>query len=272
MPARIGLLQRSVLALLVVSAACSDTTASDLPGTLSLSVTAAPPVMSGTAAATSIEPTAAGLEQRDDAHTLVFSSVQLVVRRIELARVDAACSEDDDDDDDDRKRGGHCEELKLGPLLVDVPLDGDVERVFSVQLPEGTYRAVELQIHKPSLGNESDLAFLRENPLLEGVSILVEGTYDGDPFTFVQRVEAKERYALDPPLEVTEASEPTNLTFHLDVSTWFVDPEGALVDPVSANRGGEHEGLVRSNILKSLNAFKDDDRDGECDDDDRRGG
>jgi hypothetical protein len=219
--------------------------------------------------ATTAEATAAGLEQSDGAHTLVISSVELVVRRIELSRADTTCSDDDDDDDNDHwRRFADCEELKLGPVLGNVPLDGAVERVFAVQLPEGSYRGVELQIHKPSLGNESDLTFLRDHPLLEGVSILVEGTFDGDAFTFVQRVEAKERYALDPPLLVNADSEPTNLTIHLDVSTWFLDSGGGLVDPVSANRGGANEAKVRRSILESLNAFTDDDRDGVCD---RRG-
>lgn len=259
----------ALAAALFASAACSDASAPEPPRTLSLSVSAVPedPV----AAVTSPEPTPAGLEQRDSTHTLVISSIQLVVRRIGLARADSVCSEGEEDDEHDEEweHDDDCEALKLGPILVDVPLDGDVEPVFAVELPEGTYRGVELQIHKPSLGNPSDLEFLRHNPLLEGVSILVRGTYDGEPFTFVQRLEAKQRYALDPPLTVTADSEPMNLTVHVDVSTWFVTRDGKLVDPVSANRGGPYEEVVRRNILKSLDAFKDDDHDGECDDDER---
>jgi len=103
------------------------------------------------------------------------------------------------------------------------------------------------------------------------VSIVADGTFDDQPFTFVQRIEARQRYALDPPLVVTADTDPTNLTLHLDVSTWFVGRDGALVSPVTANRGGENEGLVRANVLRSLNAFRDDDRDGARDEDEHGG-
>lgn len=257
----------ALLGAALAMAGCSDVTSPGAPRTLSLSVaaTAAP-----TADGISARPTPVGLEQKDSVHTLVITDVQLVVRRIGVARADTVCSSGDDDgehEDDWHRRDG-CEELELGPVLVNVPLDGTVDPVFSVPLPEGTYRGVELQIHKPSLHNEADLAFLRENPLLEGVSLVADGTFDGQPFTFVQRIEARQRYVLDPPVVVTADGQPTNLTLHLDVAAWFDDHHGGLVSPVTANRGGENEGLVRANVLRSLNAFRDDDRDGARDEHD----
>jgi hypothetical protein len=49
----------------------------------------------------------------------------------------------------------------------------------------------------------------------------------------------------------------------VDLSTWFRDGAGALVDPASANQGGENESIVKENVKTSLKAFEDDDRDGD---------
>lgn len=37
---------------------------------------------------------------------------------------------------------------------------------------------------------------------------------------------------------------------------------GSLVDPESANKGRENENVVENNIKNSIDAFRDDDRDG----------
>ncbi|OGU00384.1 MAG: hypothetical protein A2085_02970 [Gemmatimonadetes bacterium GWC2_71_10] len=58
----------------------------------------------------------------------------------------------------------------------------------------------------------------------------------------------------------------TNLTIRMDVRTWFrVGGTGALIDPASANVGQPNEGAVRENIKNSIEAFEDDDRDGDQD-------
>jgi hypothetical protein len=252
------------LAAAVAVAACSDGTAPAGPRTLSLSVSASQVDSTNPTVNTA---SASGITQNDGTHTLTLSSVQLVVRRIELARADTVCSQGDDDGEhaSEWHRVGDCEELALGPVLVDVPLDGQVDKVFSVQLPEGTYQGVELQIHRPSHRNQSDLDFLQANPDFDSVSIRAEGTFDGTPFTLVERVEARQRYAIDPPLVVTATSDPTNITLHLDVSTWFLRQDSTLVDPTTANPGGANEYLVRWNIMRSLQAFQDDDHDGHWD-------
>src|SRR6476620_4559489 len=69
----------------------------------------------------------------DGSNTLVIDQVQLVLREIELHREGATA---------DCTTGGvdDCEELEIGPKLLDVPL-GTVgaARSFSVQLAPGTY-------------------------------------------------------------------------------------------------------------------------------------
>ena len=233
----------------------------------------------GSSGPTTTQSSSSGMTQSDSTDTLTLSKVQLVVRRIELSPVDTGaladtvCSRGDDDGEHPAQwtRVGHCDEMKVGPVLVDVPLDGQVEKVFSAQLPAGTYGGVELQIHAPSHYDPSDSAFLQANPEFDSVSVRAEGTFDGKAFTFTSRIEARQRNVLNPPVQVTD-SVPTNITFHLDLSKWFVGPGGTLIDPSTATSGSDIGRLVQWNIMSSLQTFRDDNRNGQCDSGGRDGG
>ena len=246
------------------------------PQGMSFSVAAS---TTGSSGPTTTQSSSSGMTQSDSTDTLTLSKVQLVVRRIELAPVDTGaqadtvCSQGDDDGEHPAQwtRVGHCDEMKVGPVLVDVPLDGQVEKVFSAQLPVGTYGGVELQIHAPSHYDPSDSAFLVANPEFDSVSVRAEGTFDGKPFTFTARIEARQRNVLNPPVQVTD-SVPTNITFHLDLSKWFVGPGGTLIDPSTATGYSQTAELVRWNIMSSLQTFRDDNRNGQCDSGGRDGG
>ena len=52
-----------------------------------------------------------------------------------------------------------------------------------------------------------------------------------------------------------------NVTLTVDVRSWFASA-GALVDPASANPGGQNENLVKENIERSFRSFEDDNCDG----------
>jgi hypothetical protein len=82
----------------------------------------------------------------------------------------------------------------------------------------------------------------------------------------LRRTWTKSRSAFEPPLVVGEGA-TANLTMRVDISTWFLNVGGtALVDPDTANKGGQNEGVVKNNIEQSIEAFHDDDRDGLDDD------
>ena len=56
-----------------------------------------------------------------------------------------------------------------------------------------------------------------------------------------------------------------NVTVRLDLTVWFRDSAGNLIDPATANKGGLNEGIVKENIKQSVEAFEDDDQDGDDD-------
>lgn len=187
--------------------------------------------------------------------TIVFSSVQLVLRQIELKRVGGSVCDSTQSDD--------CEELELGPVLLDLPLGAGADRQFTVQIDTGSYGEIEFEIHKPE--SSDDAGFIAMHPEFDGVSIMATGTWNGTPFTYISDLDVEQEYTITPPLVVTETT-GADVTLRVDLRSWFLNQAGdGLVDPATANKGGQLEGEVKSNIEASFRAFEDHDHDGEDD-------
>lgn len=277
MEARSGMRFVSVVSALLLVTACQQAAGPSgvKPRSLSLSVVAS--AADSTASAIPLASADSGqvMTLSDSTNTLVLDSVQIIVRRIEMTQADTTCSANDGDADDQgdtlRERQGEwgdndeCAELKVGPVLVNVPLDGNVKEVFAAQLPAGTYSHAELQIHSPMPGDSADAAFLAGDPGFDSVSVRVVGTFDDSAFTYTHRIEARQSYTLDPPMVVSPDSGASNLTLSVDVGSWFVRRDGSLINPATAMSEGTADYVVAWNIMRSLWAFKDDNRDGRCD-------
>lgn len=191
--------------------------------------------------------------------TVIVRSLAVVLKQIELKRLDAASC-------DSNPSNGDCEEFEAGPVLATFPL-GSTNSVAAVTVsaPAGQYDKLEFEIHKTD--STEDRAFVAANPDFKQISIRVTGTFSHagsrSDFVFTSDLDASEELAFNPPLSVVDGT-PANLTIRLDVSTWFVNG-GALIDPASANVGGPNESIVQNNIKSSVDAFEDDNRDGRDD-------
>ena len=191
-------------------------------------------------------------------HTLVISSAAIVLSRLELATVDSAgCADDDHPEHDDDR----CHELDAGAMLVDLPTDNSVVSVLSLQLPAGTYKALEAKIRPVRTDDTGGSAFLTAHPELANASVRVEGTFDGAPFTYTGSPNASLELRFDPP--ITVGSTTTNVTVHVSIDRWFMDGSGSLIDPATANAGGANEQLVRDNVRRSFHAFEDNEHHGD---------
>ncbi len=246
------LLRRSVIVGMFFATACSDGTG---PESSSLSLSVA--LGSGTAAADPVGRifSAADVTLNDGTSELVLQRVAIVLREVELDRMDGDDCVDGDGEDD-------CEEFEVGPRLLELPMDGSVEAVMAIQVPPGTYDELEFDIHKPD--STEDSAFVEANPAFADISIRVEGTFDGTPFVYTTDVNGEQEIELVPPL-VVDDDQSLNVTLLLDVGAWFRDGAGSLLDPASANSGGPNESQVNNNIQNSIDAFEDNDSDGEED-------
>ncbi|HYL30340.1 MAG TPA: hypothetical protein VEU27_10485 [Gemmatimonadales bacterium] len=251
--------QLGMIALAAGLGACSSTGPSAGGSTVSFNTAThagTPPAASLASLSTTATPFTVTL----GANTVVLTDVQLVARHIEFQRQgkDVVCENDVNHEQD-------CEELNVGPVLLDLTLAPGASQSFSVQVPAGTYDKAELHVHRVSSSDTADAAFLAANPGFDGVSIKATGTYNGTPFTFTTDLDAEQEIALSPPI-TTDGSTPMSVTLFVDVSSWFKTADGTgLVDPATALLGQPNQSLVENNIKNSLKAFEDENHDGVSD-------
>jgi hypothetical protein len=185
--------------------------------------------------------------------TIVLESVELVLREIEMKRVETPDCVDGDD---------ACEKFEIGPVLVSLPVTPGAQQVFALDsAPAATYNEIEFDIHKPDDGDPEDQAFVAANPDFAAISIRVRGTFNGTAFEFTTDLDVEQELALVPPLVIADNAS-TNVTIFVDVATWFV-VGGVLVDPANPSMSDE----IEQNIKNSIEAFEDPDRSGSGDDD-----
>lgn len=204
-----------------------------------------------------------GLRITSDDDELLISRVQLVVRELELERA----GDDDDDDCDDRpSRGRDCDddEVEIGPFLIDLPLNDGVTPALALDVPAGTYEELELVLHTPDDDDAEDRAFLVANPGFRRISAIVEGTFNGQPFTYVTRARAKYELEFEPPITIGEDGD--RITVDVNVGAWFARRGGGLISPLEASIPGAARARVEQNIRHTFRVFRDRDRDGRRDD------
>ena len=252
----------SLIGVALLAAACGDATAPGNTSGVSLSfftgAQGAPAAAPG--GFFSMAPAADTFAVGED--ELIISKVEVVLREIELKRIESGSCDSLTVGDDD------CEEFEFGPVLLELPLNGEVERLVAIQIDSGTYDEIEFDIHKVSNDDAEDAAFRQAHPHMAGQSIRVEGTFNGEAFVYETDLDEEQEYDLVPPLVIDSLPVATNVTVRIDISTWFRDGGGSLVDPTSANKGEVNEGLVKENIKNSIDAFEDEDEDGDDEDED----
>jgi hypothetical protein len=169
------------------------------------------------------------------------SRVRVVIRHLRLER---------EDDKTETK-------ISEGPLLLDVKgtdLGGALVQLVTTNVPAGTYDKLKLDIHVIDSAPSPDFKDLVDR----GVSVLIEGKVDTQPFTFAAALEAEleheGRFQLGGPAN--------NITLNIDASKWFTAGDGSRLSPADA---AAREAIL-ANIRGSFSAFEDDNEDGEEDD------
>ena len=244
-----------VMSLVAFIASCNESTTPTIFRNVQVSFATQP----ATAPAASVSGTASPSALLDDTlvtgtDTLIITSAQIVLREIELKRIDTADCDSQLDDDG-------CEEFEAGPVLVSLPLTAGAETEFELDIPPATYSEIEFDIHKVE-DEPSDIVFLQQHPEFDKLSIRVMGSYNGNDFLFESDLGVEQELDLVPVLVVEEGSGSTNITVFVDIDAWFRDQSGDLIDPDTANDGGPNKSLVEDNIKQSMEAFEDDDRSG----------
>jgi hypothetical protein len=239
--------------LALTASACSDSTAAGA-APLSVSFSASTPGTASTAP--SAQAAVGDIVLTIGGHTLDLTQVQLTVDRVKLDGIRGAnCRADDDDfddedefdDNDDFDDDDHdeCEEVRLGPTTVDLPLAGGVVTLDQSAIPAGaTIRKAEIRISQ----------------------VRLRGTFDGQAFDTFVPVQLERDLKFSPPV-VVAAGSPVALTVNLAVATWLINTNGTLIDPRLLSTNSTLRSLVRSRISNSFRIFEDRDRDGREDGD-----
>jgi hypothetical protein len=162
------------------------------------------------------------LELPTGAGSLIVERVRIAVSEVEL--------EGEEEDG---------EEFEMGERVVEVALDGAPTEVVAQAVPEGSYQ---------ELGMELMVGGFDELGGDEPASILVEGTYDGAPFTYRSTVAPELEFNLGKAAEVRQGGE-ARIAVTFDVAAWFLSGDTALnpTDPVNRQ-------TIESNILSSMAA------------------
>ncbi len=240
------------LAPVALTLTACDATAPKTSQPVSLSVTTkgtsgvAVPAASGMRAAIQIG---------SGANSLTINQAQVVLARIELSTAGGCATTGEEDD---------CAELKLGPTLVDLPVDATTQVMLEdVAIPAGTYSGVQAKLDavKPDDDEPGASAFLTAHPDFQGISVKVTGVFTDassttHDFTFTSEINAEMAMRFEPP--VTLASDTKNFTIAVDIASWFKDASGAVIDPTDPANA---EAIAR-NIQRSARVFEDDDHDG----------
>ncbi len=249
----------------VALAACSDAAAPSASSMVSVAFRVAP-ASSNLSAARLLDGTPATSTTADD---ITLTKVQLVLSHIELSRIDSACVRPDTTDDDSAdnvERRDDCHEIKLAPMLVDLPLTPDAKVELSAPVPAGKYRNLHARITALTADSRQRGAadFIAAHPDFAGTSVRIEGTYKGAPFTFVSNLRSEIYIPFRPPLDLTESTTPA-VTVAVDPSRWFKTQDGTTIDPTTVGLGQPNNAYIAANIRRSFRVFRDDNHDGRGD-------
>jgi hypothetical protein len=217
-----------------------------------------------------------------------ITSAQVVLSHIELAS-DAACASDANNDatetgeaNDATEPAGasgpdaehsdeHGCEVRLDPVLVNLPMDGTTKVVLDALVPAGTYSGLRAKLEAVEGDDHGASAFLTANPDFADISVKVVGVFTDaggtdHPFTFKSSVEAE--LAMNFASPVTVGASTSNLTVDVNLANWFTDAAGAIIDPTNVANQETIERAIRA----SLRAFEDDNHDGHDDHETPEGG
>ena len=186
-------------------------------------------------------------------HTLDLQNADVVFSEVTFEGRDVVNQDDDGDSDTDTDSDSDSDsdhsgnsKFRAGAVTLPLPLEGGLVTPFTGEIPLGTYSGVEM-----------DADFIR-----------LRGTYDGQAFDVTVPVNAELELEFDPPLAVTESSDPINVSVNVDVASWFKDENGNTIDPRQLSTNSTLRAQFRNRVRASFRAFEDQDKDADESDSD----
>lgn len=237
------------LSAIALTAACSDSLSSRAAkATLSFAVKS-----DAAASVAQQQGIIAQVQITSGTHTLDLQSADVTFSKLVFQGGSSVADSSNEDGEDSARGEDEAEhegdaDFRVGASTVSLPLQGGVITPFNGAIPAGTYYGLNMK---------AEYARLR-------------GTYDGQAFDVTVPVRSDFELRFSPPLVVT-GTNPLNVTVNIDVTQWFRDASGNVIDP----RQLATDETLRRDFLKrvraSFRAFEDEDRDAHDDSDGEHG-
>jgi hypothetical protein len=155
------------------------------------------------------------------------------------------------------------EDVKVGPFVVYLNLNGMTTDFAVNNIPAGSYNEIKFKIHQIQASEvPPDPEFKEGTDEAHRYSVIIKGKYNSVPFVYKSRKSAYQKIKLDTLLQVQDNS-VTNLTITVDPNSWFMYGQTEL-DPTDSTNAY----IIDNNIARAFkSAFEDDNHDGQCDND-----
>jgi hypothetical protein len=152
-------------------------------------------------------------------------------------------------------------QIKTGPLVVNLNLEGEVTEFAASEIPPGSYSRVRFEIHKiEDSETPPDSEFKEGSESSKRYSTIVKGIINGEPFIYRSRKSAVQDIKLEEDLVVEDGAD-ANLTIKVDPFTWFYNGDQFLNPNDNAN-----DDKIDNNLKNSFKrAYCDKDRNGKID-------
>ncbi|MCK5330393.1 MAG: hypothetical protein KAK01_03215 [Candidatus Marinimicrobia bacterium] len=151
-------------------------------------------------------------------------------------------------------------DFKIGPLVVDLNLEGNVTEIGVGSIPAGSYNKFEFKVKKLDVDDVDTTDTQFTDFLGTEISVIIEGTYDSEAFTLPIEEEFKQEIEFLIPIDILSDTSLTNLTLLVNTNGWFIDPESSEeLDPTDPSNLSQ----IIENIDNSFVAYEDEDEDGE---------
>lgn len=134
--------------------------------------------------------------------------------------------------------GGEGDELEaeMGSAVIDLKIDGTPTTVAVGEVDAGTYHTLGLEFTRRDLDGASS-------------SLVVSGTYEGEPFVFRSSWAPEAEFPLSPDVTVPAGGEATAGVI-FDVASWFTEADGSVANPADS----AYQARIEQRLVDSISA------------------
>lgn len=160
-----------------------------------------------------------------------------------------------------RQAAGDSSNVKVGPMVVYLNLNGIPTEFAAGIVIAGNYDKIKFRLHKPEAGDViSDPEFIAGSSGELRYSVIVKGTYNGVPFIYKSSKTATQEVNLKNYVNLT-AEVKTNVTLSVDVNSWFYK-DTVVLNPNNIDNQNDIDNNIKDSFKK---AFRDANKDGIAD-------